>query len=89
MPSLLIIVDWLIEALQLLIIVSSLLSWFPISPGNRVVRLLHALVEPLLHPIRALLPTTLGMDFSPLVAILILWLLKSVLRSSIHVPRLS
>lgn len=89
MPSLLIIVDWLIEALQLLIIVSSLLSWFPISPGNRVVRLLHALVEPLLHPIRALLPTTLGMDFSPLVAILILWLLQSVLHRSIHVPRLS
>jgi len=83
MPSLVEIADWAIRALQLLIIVASVLTWFPVSPRNSFVRLIHALVDPLLQPIRALLPTTMGMDFSPMVAILILWLLQSLLHNSV------
>jgi len=69
-----------IQALMLLIFVTSLLSWFNPNPRNPVVRLLRAIVDPLLHPIQTLLPTGLGMDFSPIVAILVLWLLQNLLQ---------
>lgn len=89
MFSLLTLVDWIIEAIQLLIILSSILSWFPGASRHALARGVHAVVDPILHPIRAILPGALGMDFSPLVAILILWFLQSLLHGSAHVPRLS
>ena len=48
-----------------------------------MVRLLTRIVDPVLHPIRALLPSTMGMDFSPMVAILILWMLQNLLHQSL------
>lgn len=83
MPYIVILVDWGIQALVLLVIVSSLLSWIKFDPRNPLVRLLQAIVEPLLHPIRAMLPSAGGLDFSPAVAILILYLLQSMIHYSI------
>lgn len=84
MPNLLLlIVVWGIKTLMILIIIASLLSWFSPDPRNPLVKLLHGIVDPLLHPIRAILPPLGGMDFSPLVAILILQFLQSLLRSSV------
>ncbi len=79
MPFVITLADWAIQILILLIVVSSLLSWFQPNPRNPLVRLLHTLVDPVLHPIRAILPTAMGMDFSPMVAILILWMLQKLL----------
>jgi YggT family protein len=70
---------WGIQALILLVVVASILSWFRPDPRNPLVRLLNAVVEPLLHPIRAIIPATGGMDFSPMLAILILWFLQNLL----------
>jgi len=83
MPLVVTLADWGIELLILLILVSSLLSWFQPSPNHPLVRLLHAVVDPLLHPIRAILPSTMGMDFSPMVAMVILWLLQTLLHGSL------
>jgi YggT family protein len=80
MPFIVMLADWGIEILILLILVTSLLSWFQPRPGNPLVRMLHAVVDPLLHPIRAILPSTMGMDFSPMVAMVILWMLQNLLR---------
>ncbi len=79
MPFVITLADWAIQILILLIVVSSLLTWFQPNPRNPLVRLLHTLVDPVLHPIRAILPTAMGMDFSPMVAILILWMLQKLL----------
>lgn len=54
-------------------------SWLPIDPDNTVVRLLDQLTEPVLAPIRSVLPSFGGIDFSPLVALLLLSLLQRVL----------
>jgi YggT family protein len=80
MPFIVMLADWGIEILILLILITSLLSWFQPSPHNPLVRLLHAVVDPLLHPIRAILPSAMGMDFSPMVAMVILWMLQNLLR---------
>lgn len=74
--------NYAIDLLMLLIFVTSLLSWFNPDPRNPVVRLLHAIVDPLLHPIRSLLPTNMGLDLSPMVGLLILWLLQTLLHRS-------
>ena len=83
MPFIVLVADKLIVLLIMLIFITSLLSWVQPDPRNPMVRLLHAIVDPVLHPIRVLLPSTMGMDFSPMVAILILYVLQSLLNKSL------
>ena len=82
MIPLLYIVDRLIWALIMLIFVYSILSWFPHNPRNPLIRLVNGIVEPLLHPIRVILPSMGPLDLSPLVAMLVLWLLRSLLSGA-------
>ncbi len=79
MPLFVFIVDRVIWALTVLLLVSSLLSWFQPDPRNPLVRLIHAIVDPLLLPVRAVLPPVGGMDFSPMVVMIILWILQGLL----------
>jgi len=83
MPFVITLANGAIQILIYLIVITSLLSWFQPKPGNPVVRLLHAVVDPVLHPIRAILPSTMGMDFSPMLAIVILWLLQNLIQKGI------
>lgn len=56
-----------------------ILSWFPISPQSPVAsiyRLLYQVTEPVLGPIRRMLPPMGGFDFSPLIVILLLGVLQ-------------
>ncbi|SQI35712.1 YGGT family [Leminorella richardii] len=58
-----------------LVIIRALMSW--ISQGrNPVDQLLIQLTEPLLHPIRRLLPSMGGLDLSPMILMLILYALN-------------
>jgi len=81
--NLLAIVDWGIRGLMTLIVVASLMSWFRPDPRNPLVRLLHGIVDPVLHPMRAILPPVGGFDFSPVMAILILSFLRSLLQHTV------
>jgi YggT family protein len=72
-----------IDLLMLVILVTSLLSWIRPDPRNPIVRFLHGIVDPVLHPIRLVVPAMGGMDFSPLIAILILSLLQKLVLSAI------
>lgn len=80
---LILLVDYGIHALMLLILVSSLLSWVRPDPRNPLVRTLNAIVEPMLLPIRSILPATGPLDLSPMVAMLILWFLQSTLHRAL------
>ena len=77
------LVDYGIEALMVLILVSSILSWVRPDPRNPLVKLVNGIVEPILLPIRKILPATGPMDFSPMVAMAILWLLQSMLHNAL------
>jgi YggT family protein len=83
MPYLVLVADKLSLLLIVLIFITSLMSWVQPDPRNPMVRLLHGIVDPVLHPIRTLLPTSMGMDFSPMVAILILYVLQNLLRHNL------
>ena len=52
-----------------------ILSWIPIGPDSgmaQVVQVVHQITEPLLAPIRRLLPEMGVIDLSPMIAILLL-----------------
>jgi YggT family protein len=83
MPFLVNVADKLIVLLIILIFITSLLSWIQPDPRNPLVRLLHGIVDPVLYPVRALLPTSMGMDFSPVVVILILYVLRNLIHGNL------
>ena len=65
--------------LSLLIIARALMSFFPVDRNHLLVRLVFNLTEPILAPIRSLLPQGGMLDFSPMVAILLIILLQPLL----------
>lgn len=63
-----------------IIIAQAVLSWVNPDPYNPIVRFLYRVTEPVLAPIRRLLPTRgMGIDFSPLIAILVIYFLQMFL----------
>ncbi|WP_322797449.1 YggT family protein [Tepidiforma sp.] len=75
--SLFILFLWL---LILAVFLRSLLSWFPINQDNELSRLLYRVTEPLLEPVRRMLPRTGMIDFSGMVVIILLYVMMEVVR---------
>lgn len=73
------LVDAVFLVLQLLILARIILTWLPVSPWNPVARWLRRIVDPILRPFRRVLPTFAGMDFSPLLALVVLYVLNQVI----------
>ena len=71
----------LLVALWLLILGRVLMSWFDPSRSNQVSRFLIQATEPLLAPIRRLLPQTGMFDFSALIVLLVLGTLMRAVQS--------
>lgn len=63
----LLLMTWMI-----LIIASVVISWIGQQARHPIIPLIYQLTEPLLRPLRRSIPTLAGLDFSPLVAILLL-----------------
>lgn len=62
----------LITVLWFLLIARVVLSWTNPMGGGGVVAFIYQVTEPILAPIRRVLPATAGIDWSPLVAMLLL-----------------
>jgi len=72
------------DIIQFLIIIRVILSWVPHDPHSQWVRLLTNATEPILRPVRQTIPiTSMGVDFSPIVAFILLGFLKKVLLAVI------
>jgi YggT family protein len=71
------ILDWLASALNWLIIARAILSWVNPDPYNAVVQFLIRTTEPFLAPFRRMIPAySVGIDFSPIFALIALWFVK-------------
>ena len=64
---------------SLVILAAVILSWVRLPPDNPIVRITAALTEPLLAPIRRMLPDLGGIDISPMVLLVALRLLRGLL----------
>ena len=87
------ILDLLLRVLTYIIIAQAILSWLVafnvINTYNDFVRAflnaLDRITEPLYRPIRRLLPDFGGIDFSPLVVLLIIVIIKDYLLPGVFV----
>ena len=66
------------------------MSWIKVGPGSPFVpllRLIYAITEPILGPIRRVLPKTGMFDFSPIVALLLLDLIRRMIEKVLGLLR--
>ena len=67
----------------LLILMRVIFSWGQLSYRNRVMRFLYDTTEPLLGPLRRMLPTLGWIDISPFVAFLLIWLFQAAITGTL------
>jgi YggT family protein len=71
------IIDIALTLYMWIIIFRAVISWVNPDPYNQIVVLLYRFTEPVLGPIRRILPLrNTGIDFSPIVVILVIVFLK-------------
>lgn len=76
------ILNLILTALYWLVLVRALISWVNPDPFNPIVQVLNQITEPILDPIRRILPPT-PLDFSPIVAFLLIYAVKSFVVASL------
>ena len=77
------LVNGLLSIYLILIIARVVFSWGQISYRNRVMRFLVNVTEPLLGPLRRMLPPLGWIDISPLVAILIILFVRAAVMGTL------
>ncbi|BAU22464.1 hypothetical protein THC_0057 [Caldimicrobium thiodismutans] len=77
--ALLQVVDLLLTIYVWLIIARAILSWVNPSPYHPVVRFLYKATEPVLRPIRRILPPIYGLDLSPILVIFLIYFIKELI----------
>ena len=67
----------LLQILWFAILIRVILSWFPVDPSNPIVRVLWEITEPILAPLRRVIPRIGMFDLSPLAAFLLIGFLAN------------
>lgn len=77
------ILDIVLTVYTFVIIIAAIISWVNPDPYNPVVRFLYAVTEPLLRPIRRVLPFRLPIDISPVILLLLIYFIQKFLITSL------
>ena len=78
------VIDIALTLYMWIFIARAVISWVNPDPYNAIVRFLVSVTEPVLHQIRRKLPVAMGgMDFSPIIVILIIIFIQSFLVRSL------
>ncbi len=78
------VLDALLFLAMIVIIARAVLSWVSPDPYNPIVRIINQLSEPLLFPIRRRVPYLGGMDFSPIILLMLIFFLQNFLVQSLR-----
>lgn len=73
-----ILVQYLFQIVSVAILVDVILSYF-MSPFHPVRSFLDRIIEPMLNPIRRIIPPIMNMDFSPVILLLVLQIVEGLL----------
>lgn len=78
----------ILNIIKWLVIIAAVISWVSPDPRNPIVQFLYKTTEPLLRPFRRILPPgrTGGIDFSPLLLILLIVFIEAVLSRLLMRP---
>jgi len=75
------LVRTLFELYSFVLLARVLITWFQVDPYNPIVQVLYRLTEPLLAPIRRLLPSAGMLDLSPIVGFIVIRVVEEVVVS--------
>ena len=79
-----VVFDIVIYGFMWIVIARAILSWVSPDPYNPIVRFIHNVTEPILHPIRRRIPLYAGgIDFSPIIIILVAYFLQIFVVNSL------
>ena len=81
-------VDMFFYILYILILIRVFLSWIPMSRSNPIIGLVCSFTDPILEPIRGMIAKSplgngLMIDFSPIIALFVMNIVKSILLTII------
>ena len=76
------LLDVVLTIFYWLILIRALLSWVNPDPFNPIVQFLQRATDPILNPLRRILPSS-AIDFSPIIAFLLLIFLRSFLVATL------
>jgi YggT family protein len=67
-----------------IVIARAILSWVNPDPYNPIIRFIHNVTEPILYQVRKKIPINFGgIDFSPIIVILVIYFLRDFVVSSL------
>jgi len=69
-------------ALMIAIIGRALLSWFPVDPRGQLAQTLYQVTEPILEPLRRIIPRFGMIDLAPMAAIILITIAIQVVRQA-------
>ncbi len=72
--------DLLFTVLSFAIIARALISWLPIDPYHPIVQFLYQITEPILIPLRRVIPPLGMMDITPIVALILIQILQTIIH---------
>ena len=76
-------INVLFTVLELAILARVLLSWFRVDPYHLAVAFLYQITEPILRPLRNVIPPLGMMDISPIVALILMDIIRQIIRAII------
>ena len=79
MGGVLMIIGYLVQFLAFAIFARAILSWFPIDRNGPVVQAINAITDPVLEPLRRVIPPIGMIDITPMVAMITLFIVASIL----------
>ncbi len=76
-------VSVLFQILTFAVFARVLLSWFPMNPDNPIVVVLNEVTDPILRPLRRVVPPLGMLDLTPIVALVLLQIVRQLLVSAL------
>jgi YggT family protein len=77
-------VSLLFWALELAILIRVLMSWIRPNPYNPFVQAIYQITEPIMGPLRRIIPPLGMIDITPMVALIILQIVQGIVLSAIR-----
>jgi len=78
------VLDIALTIAMVVVIARAILSWVSPDPHNPIVRVINQLSEPVLFPVRRRVPYFSGIDFSPIIVLMIIFFLDEFLVNSLY-----
>lgn len=79
------IVYKLLEIYELILIARIIMSWIKPNPSNPIVMWINRITDPVLEPVRKMLPLSgAGIDFSPIIVFILIKIIKGFLIGGVH-----